>query len=88
MRKLEVNKDKSLAFLLGIIYGYRTAHIGLEIKDLTEFDKKNHINDRVYYLNRKSNTVSSEELEEPTHICAIREEKQSGKVLIFIYKRR
>ncbi len=88
MQRIDTRGDKSLAFLLGLVYGYRNAEFELKIFDLEHFCIENHLKDKVYYINRKSGELYEHYTEETTHICAIREDKINGKVVLFVYKKK
>ena len=79
--------DKVFNFLLGLIYGYRTADLDMKIRPLSEFKEEDYEDFTVYYLNKKKGIVSKEEkIEEITHIVVIKEDKEEKKVRIVIFK--
>ncbi len=86
MRKIDTRADKVLAFLLGIIYGYRGVLVEVKRKDIFQYNEEEHLEDRVYFLNRKTGYVGKLKPSEFTHICAIRECKEENKVIIFLYR--
>jgi hypothetical protein len=80
-------KDKVFSFLLGLVYGYRSADMELKVLSLSEFDPYNHKDEQVFYLDRKRGMVKKNSpLENPTHIVTLREDLKEKKVKIFIYK--
>lgn len=88
MQKLRLDKDKALAFIVGLVYGYRNTPMELRILSMEEFSEENHRGDRIYYINRKEGKVYDCLVEGATHICALREDRINKKVIIFIYKAR
>ena len=79
--------DKVFNFLLGLIYGYRTADLDMKIRPLSEFKEEDYEDFTVYYLNRKKGIVSKgKRIEEITHIVVIKEDKKEKKVKIVIFK--
>ncbi len=79
--------DKVFNFLLGLIYGYRTADLDMKIRPLSEFKEEDYEDFTVYYLNKKKGIVSKgEKIEEITHIVVIKEDKEEKKVRIVIFK--
>ena len=88
MTKIDTKTDKVLAFLLGIIYGYRGALVEVKRKDICQYNEEKHSKDRVYFINRKAGYVGNVKSSEVTHICAIRENKEEKKVVIFLYKKQ
>ncbi len=87
MRPINPKKSRSFSFLLGLIYGYRTADMELKILSMKEFSEDLHPDFDIYYLDRKSDRVSKNEpIENPTHIVALKEDFEAKKVRIYIYK--
>ncbi len=86
MQRIDTKGDKSIAFLLGLVYGYKNAQIELKVFDIKEFCKENHVDDKVYYINRKKGEVYECYTEDTTHICVLREDRVKGKVVLFVYK--
>ena len=78
--------DKVFNFLLGLIYGYRTANMDMKIRPLSEFREEQYRDFTLYYLNREKGEVSKEKLKNCTHIVAIKENYQEKKVKIVIFK--
>lgn len=87
MRMVNVGKDKALAFILGLVYGYRKADFELKILKLEDFREENHLKDRVYYINRHRGEVYDCFTEGTTHVCVIREDEVNRKVWLFVYKK-
>ncbi len=80
--------DKAFSFLLGLIYGYRTADMDMKVRPIDQFRKEDYQDFTLYYLNRKKGEVSKNEpLEEYTHIVALKEDREEKKVRIIIFKR-
>ncbi len=88
MHRVDVKKDKALAIIMGLAYGYRGVPLEFQVLSLEEFSEEKHEEDRVYYINRKSGEVYECLKEGITHICALREDKINGKVMLFIYKNK
>jgi len=86
LRKIET-KNKALAFILGLVYGYRQANMELVVRDIKSFSKDLHGGDKIYYISREKGEVYDEFCEDVSHIYAIREDKESKKVILFVYKR-
>ncbi len=87
MIKIDTKGNKVLSFILGLVYGYRNADIELKILPIAEFSQERHLQDRCYFINKKTAQVYENPQEyEYTHVCVIREHKNSGKVMFFIYK--
>ena len=87
MRPINSKKSKSFSFLLGLIYGYRTADMELKILSIEEFAEDLHPDFDIYYLDRKNDRVSKNgPIENPTHIVALKEDFEAKKVRIYIYK--
>lgn len=87
MQIVNTGKNRALAFILGLVYGYRKAHFELKVLNIEDFAEKNHLEDRVYYINRQKGEVYDCYGEGTTHICEIREDKTGGKVVLFVYRR-
>ncbi|MFN3947780.1 MAG: hypothetical protein ACK4LA_06815 [Aquificaceae bacterium] len=85
MQRLKLEKDKALAFIVGLVYGYRNAPMELKILSLEEFSEDLHKEDKIYYLSRKEGRLCEGMEEGVSHVCVIREEKE--KVKVFIYKK-
>ncbi|HIP43622.1 MAG TPA: hypothetical protein EYG91_07055 [Aquifex aeolicus] len=80
--------DKVFNFLLGLIYGYRTSDIDMKIRPLSDFKEEDFKNFTIYYLNKSKGEVSKgKKLKEYTHIVALKEDLETKKVRIFIFKR-
>jgi len=88
MQRVDTKGDKSIAFILGLVYGYRNAQFELKVFDIKEFCKENHVEDKVYYINRKKGEVYECYTEDTTHICVLREDRVKGKVVLFVYKNK
>lgn len=87
MKPINPKKSKVFSFLIGLIYGYRTADMELKVMPLEEFDLNNHEGFDVYFLDKKSDRVSKNEpIEEPSHIVALFEDFEAKKVRLYIYK--
>ncbi len=87
MRPINSKKSKSFSFLLGLIYGYRTADMELKVRPLEEFRESLHPDFDIYYLDRVNDRVSKNEpIDNPTHIVALKEDFEVKKVRIYIYK--
>ncbi|RMH00447.1 MAG: hypothetical protein D6699_07680 [Aquificota bacterium] len=86
MRTIKTKGDKALAFILGLAYGYRKAHIEFVVKDIEEFSQEEHIEDRCYFINRDKGELLETFDERVTHVCVVRE--MDKKVCVFIYKRK
>ncbi len=89
MIKQPINKkkDKVFSFLLGLVYGYRSADIELKVFKLEEFSLEKHVGEQIFYLDKKKGIVSKgEPIENPTHIVALKEDFEDKKVKLFIYK--
>jgi len=87
VRPINPKKSKSFSFLLGLIYGYRTADMELKVLPINEFDEDLHPDFDIYYLDRVSDRVSKNEpIDNPTHIVALKEDFEAKKVRIYIYK--
>ncbi|MCS6998774.1 MAG: hypothetical protein N2648_01700 [Aquificaceae bacterium] len=87
MRRLNIKEDKALAFIAGLVYGYRNTPMELKVLSLEDFSEEKHREDRVYYLNRKEGKLYECFDREVSHVCVLREDKVKGKVSIFIYKK-
>lgn len=88
MNKIDTKGDKSIAFILGLVYGYRNVQFELKVFSLEDFREQNHLEDRVYYINRQKGEVYECYTEGITHICVLREDKINGKVQLFVYKKK
>jgi hypothetical protein len=87
LRPINPKKSRVFSFLLGLIYGYRTADFSLKSLPMKEFDPANRPSGDVYYLNKKEDIISKNEpIENPTHVVIINEDLESKKVRIYIYK--
>ncbi len=87
MRPVNPKKSKVFSFLVGLIYGYRTADMELRVLSMEEFSPEDLDGFSVYYLDRKRDMVSKgEPLEDPSHIVAIREDHTYKRVKVYIYK--
>lgn len=86
MRKIDT-KHKALAFILGLVYGYRQANMELVVRDVKSFSEEIHRGDKVYYISKEKGEVYDEFCDAVSHICAIREDMESKKVILFVYKR-
>ncbi len=85
MRKIGT-ENKALAFILGLVYGYRGADLELVLKDIREFSEEEHNGCRIYYINRTLGEVYHSMREEVTHVCVLREDKINKKTTLFVYK--
>ncbi len=85
--RINLGKNKALAFIVGLAYGYRNAHIEFKTLSLEEFVEENHKDDKVYYISRLEGEVYESFNDKVSHICVVREDKINGKVCIFIYKK-
>ncbi len=89
MRPVNPRKSKTFSFLLGLVYGYRTADIDLKMYTLEEFESFETEGFDIYYLNKHEDIVTKNEpIDNPTHIVAIMEDKENKKVIIRIFKRK
>ncbi|WP_164930587.1 hypothetical protein [Aquifex aeolicus] len=80
--------DKAFNFLLGLIYGYRTADVDMKIRPLEEFKEEEYSDFTIYYIDRKSGEVKKgEKLSEYTHVVVLKEDHENKKVRIVIFKR-
>jgi len=87
VKPINPKKSKVFSFLIGLIYGYRTADIELKVFSLEEFDINNHEGFDIYFLDKRTDNVSKNKpLENPTHIVALKEDFEAKKVRIYIYK--
>ncbi len=87
MRPINRKKSKVFSFLIGLIYGYRTADMELKVFPLSEFDPSMHEGFELYFLDKKSDRVSKNEpIDSPTHIVALFEDFEAKKVRLYIYK--
>ncbi|SHK14806.1 hypothetical protein [Thermocrinis minervae] len=85
MKNLNLKGDKALALIVGLLYGYRGMPFEVKVFKREEFSKDKHADDKVYFINRKSGQLT-DRLEESTHICVIKEDKDLKKIVLFIYK--
>ncbi len=87
MRPINPKKSKVFSFLIGLIYGYRTADMELKVLPLDKFSPENHRGFDIYFLDKRNDRVSKNEpLENPTHIVALLEDFEAKKVRLYIYK--
>ncbi|RMH80465.1 MAG: hypothetical protein D6674_04365 [Acidobacteria bacterium] len=86
MRLLKTKGDRAISFIMGLAYGYRNANLELHVKKIEDFSYEEHEKDRVYYIDRTSGELHECITDKTTHICAVREDKIRGKVMVFIYK--
>ena len=87
MKPINPKKSRTFSFLLGLIYGYRTADMELKIFSIEEFDEEKHHDFNIYYLDKREDRVSKgEPIENPTHIVAIKEDFEAKKVRVYIYR--
>lgn len=87
MKPINPKKSKVFSFLLGLIYGYRTADFSLKRFNLREFDPENRPEGEVYYLDREKDLISKNQpIENPTHIVILHEDIEAKKVRVYIYK--
>lgn len=86
MQRIDLRKDRALAFLVGLLYGYRNVQMELKIHPFEDFSEDKHAEDRVYYLNRRDGKIYQSFQESTTHICVLREDKINHKVYVFVYK--
>lgn len=86
MRRLSLKGDKALAFIAGLLYGYRNAPMELRVLAIEEFSEDRHAKDRVYYLDRREGKLHASFNDKVTHICVVREDSEERKVHLFIYK--
>ncbi len=87
MRPVNPKKSKVFSFLLGVIYGYRTAHMDLKVFPIEEFKEENLEGFEIYYLSKNRDEVSKNDpIEEPSHIVALKEDLEAKEVKIYIYK--
>lgn len=88
MQKLNIKEDRALAFIAGLLYGYRNTPMELKVFSLEDFSEEKHREDRVYYLNRKEGRLHECFEKGVSHVCVLREDKVRGKVSVFIYKKQ
>ncbi len=89
MIKQPINKkkDKVFSFLLGLVYGYRSADMELKVLSMGDFSAHKHEGHQLFYLNKEKGVVSKyQPIENPTHIVAIEEDLEEKKVKLYIYK--
>lgn len=87
MQKLRLDKDKALAFVVGLVYGYRNIPMELKTFSIEDFSEENHRGDKIYYINRKEGKLYDTLMEDVSHICVLREDINNKKVIMFIYKK-
>lgn len=87
MGKIELGNNKALAFIVGLVYGYKNAEIELKIFSMEKFSEDKHKGDKIYYISRNEGKVYDSLRENVSHICVLREDKINGKVRIFIYRK-
>ncbi len=87
MKPINTRKSKTFSFLLGLIYGYRTADFSLSTLKIDEFTPEKHPEGKIYYLDKNSDIVSKDKpIENPTHIVVLHEDIKGKKVRLYIYK--
>lgn len=87
MRPVNPKKSRVFSFLLGLIYGYRTADMELKILPLREFSPQRHPKGDLYYMDRREDRVSKGvPLNQPTHVVVLEEDHSSRKLRIYIYR--
>ncbi len=87
MMRVDTKGNKALAFIMGLVYGYRSADFDIKVMPLVEFSPLEHAQDRCYFVNKKTGGVFLSPSEgEYTHVCAVREDRQRDKVVLFIYR--
>lgn len=87
MKPINPKKNRAFSFLLGLIYGYRTADMELKVLSIEEFNENRHNDCNIYYLDKREDKVSKgKPIENPTHIVAIKEDFEAKKVRIYIYR--
>ncbi len=87
MKPINPKRSRTFSFLLGLIYGYRTADMELKILPIDEFEKSNLDGFTLYYLDRRKDVVSKNgPIREPTHIVALKEDFEAKKVRVYIYR--
>jgi len=87
VRPINPKKSKTFSFLIGLVYGYRTADMDLKIFPLEEFDPSKHEDCDIYFLDKRTDRVSKNEpLSDPTHIVVLKEDFEEKKVKLYIYK--
>ncbi len=80
--------DKVFNFLLGLIYGYRSADLNMKVRPLSEFKSEEYEGFTLYYLNKETGEVrKGEALSEYTHVVALKEDREGKKVHLIIFKR-
>ncbi len=80
--------DKVFNFLLGLIYGYRSADLNMRIRPMSEFRSEEYEGFTLYYLNKKTGEVHKDKApEEYTHVVALKEDRRTKKVHLIIFKR-
>jgi len=87
VRPVNTKGKKVFSFLLGLVYGYRTADMELKVLPLSSFEPSLHREGNVFYLDRAGDIVSKNKpIENPTHVVVLTEDRASGKVRIYIYR--
>jgi len=87
VRPVNPKKSKTFSFLLGLIYGYRTADMDLKVFPLEEFKPEKHAGSDIYFLDKRRDIISkSEPIDSPTHIVVLKEDFEAKKVQLYIYK--
>ncbi len=87
MMMVNTRGNKALAFIMGLVYGYRNANFDLKVLPMAEFSQEKHSQDRCYFINKKDGDVFNSPSEgEYTCVCVIREDREMGKVVLFIYR--
>ncbi|RLJ70357.1 hypothetical protein BCF55_0626 [Hydrogenivirga caldilitoris] len=87
MKPINPKKSKVFSFLIGLIYGYRTADMELKVLSLEEFNPRNHEGFDIYFLDKEKDRVSKNEpIDNPTHIVALLEDFEVKRVRLYIYK--
>jgi len=87
VKPINTKKSKVFSFLLGLIYGYRTADFSLKTLSIDEFDPSSPPEGEIYYLDKERDLVSKNNpIENPTHIVVLHEDIKNRKVRLYIYK--
>jgi hypothetical protein len=87
VKPINPKKNKTFSFLIGLIYGYRTADMELKVLPMEEFDPSLHEGCDIYFLDKRRDRVSKNEpLDEPTHVVVLKEDFELKKVKLYIYK--
>lgn len=87
MQRIDLRRDRALAFIAGLLYGYRNVQMELKVLSLKEFSEEKHKGDKVYYLDREEGRLYECIEDRVTHVCVLKENKAKGKISVFIYKR-